>query len=41
MKRTHQVLGAIAQTLDAQELCTQYHKLPSKSMIQFPKTWEY
>jgi len=39
MKRTHQVLGATAQNLDAQELCTQYHKQPSKSMVQFPKNF--
>jgi hypothetical protein len=37
MKRTHQVSGATAQNLGAQELCTQYHKQPSKSMVQFPK----
>jgi len=37
IKRTHQVLDAMAQNLGAQELCTQYHKQPSKSMVQFPK----
>jgi hypothetical protein len=37
MKRTHQVLGATAQNLVAQEFCIQYHKQPSKSMAQFPR----